>query len=123
MLAMTLLVDVDVPGDPVPAPRPRVGQGRVYMPKRYVAALDDLRTRLLVDLRRRKQRPRYRGPVRVDVTFRVLRAGDVDNYCKTVLDALNEVVIEDDKQVLDLHGKLVPAEGGTGLHVRVETLG
>lgn len=121
---MTVLIDVDVPGDPVPAPRPRVARaGGVYYPKRYKDALDVLRQEFLVDLRRRRIRARQRGPVKVDVTFRVLRAGDVDNLCKTVLDAMQDVVVENDRQVIDLHGKLVPAEGGTGLHVVVETVG
>ena len=119
---MTVLVDVEVPGEPIPAPRPRVSGGRVYMPRRYVEKLDDLRGRFLVDLRRRRQRQRYGGPVRVDVTFSTARAGDVDNRAKTVLDALNGVVIEDDRQLLDLHARMVPARGSPGCHVVVDTI-
>ena len=120
---MTVLVDVDVPGDPVPAPRPRVTSRGTFMPKRYTDAKEDLRRFLFVDLVNRRIRPRHEGPVKVDVTFRVLKAGDVDNLCKTVLDALDDLVIANDRQVVDLHGRLVPAAGGTGLHVIVETVG
>jgi Holliday junction resolvase RusA-like endonuclease len=117
---MTTLVDVTVPGDPVPMPRPRIGQGRVYMPKRFVEARDVLQGSFLVDLARRHSPRRYEGPVRVDLWFSVLRAGDLDNYAKTVLDALNDLVIKDDRQVVDLHARLV-AGSPTGVHVVVET--
>jgi Holliday junction resolvase RusA-like endonuclease len=119
---LTVLVDTVVVGDPVPAPRPRVGQGRVYMPKRAVEAKLNLQQHFLVDLRRRRHRQRYRGPVKVDLWFSVLRAGDVDNYSKLVLDALQGVVLENDRQVVELHARLVPGSP-TGVHVVVETVG
>jgi Holliday junction resolvase RusA-like endonuclease len=119
---MTVLVDVVVPGDPCPAARPRMGQGRVYMPKRYVEAKEDLQRFLFTDLVKRGSPRRYEGPVRVDLWFSVLRAGDLDNYAKTVLDALNDLVIKDDRQVVDLHARLV-AGSPTGVHVVVETTG
>jgi Holliday junction resolvase RusA-like endonuclease len=124
MLAvMTVLVDVDVPGRPVPAPRPRVHAGGAHYPKRYTDAKEDLQRFFLVDLVNRRLRQRYEGAVRVDVTFAVDRRGDVDNLAKTVLDALNGVVLVDDRQVVDLHAKLVPARGSPGLHCKVETVG
>ena len=122
MELMTTLVDVVVPGDPVPAPRPRVGQGRVYMPKRAVEARERLQGFLLQDLVKRHSPRRYEGPVRVDLWFSVLRAGDLDNYAKQVLDALNDLVLKDDRQVVDLHARLV-AGSPTGVHVVVETTG
>jgi Holliday junction resolvase RusA-like endonuclease len=119
---MTVLVDVDVPGAPVPAPRPRVTSRGTFLPKRYTDAVEDLRLRFLVELRRRRLRQRYDGPVKVDVTFATTK-GDVDNLAKTVLDALNGVVLVDDRQVLDLHAKLVPARGSPSARIKVETLG
>lgn len=123
---LTVLVDVVITGDCVPAPRPRVHRGGAHYPARYV----DYRTRLqgefLVALRKRGHRPRHDGPVRLTLTVFVLRAGDADNYAKTVMDALTDVVLVDDKQVIELHVMLVPARlpgGPTGVHVVVETIG
>jgi Holliday junction resolvase RusA-like endonuclease len=63
--------------------------------------------------------PRFDGPVDVTITFAVneimitVRShktehrskvrGDIDNLCKTVLDGLNGVAWDDDRQVVTLH--------------------
>lgn len=39
--------------------------------------------------------------VRIDV-YRKRKAGDVDGYCKSVLDALNGLAYDDDSQVVEL---------------------
>lgn len=46
-----------------------------------------------------------RGPVRVEVQvfLKGQRAGDVDNYAKSILDGCNEVIWLDDQQVIELH--------------------
>lgn len=48
--------------------------------------------------------------------------GDVDNYGKTVLDALNGIAYKDDKQIADLH--LLRRYGRTpGFQIRIERCG
>ncbi len=47
------------------------------------------------------------GTVAVEFTvFRPRRAGDLDNYQKVMFDALNGLLWNDDKQVVEIHGYL-----------------
>lgn len=45
------------------------------------------------------------GPVRVeiDIYLKGQRAGDVDNYAKSILDGCNGLIWVDDRQVVELH--------------------
>ena len=114
---MTLLLDFRIPGEPVPAPRPRasgrIGKvkgklaaiTRIHMPKAYEAELEAVNKRAHA-AGWHHARP-YVGPVRVEVTAvhacpqsderkRTPRpwrwwcgaTNDVDNIAKTYLDAL-----------------------------------
>lgn len=111
--------------EPMPSPRPRVGRNGVYMPTAYVRWKN-----LLVTLLRRSgaiPKTLFQGPLTVTLGFHCqapgylipkrskrtqkplmpkrptgLLCGDLDNFSKSVLDAMNQVVYTDDKQVYDL---------------------
>lgn len=99
-----------VPGRPRVKERPRHGRnGRVYTPRETLE-----REKMVAAV---YGGPKFEGPVVVDVTFgqdntsvtiieldqepTKLR-GDIDNYVKLILDALNGVAWDDDRQVVIL---------------------
>lgn len=86
-----------VPGRCVPCPRPRtVRGGRAYYPKRYTDWLNSAK----VEAYRACGRMLWEGPVSVVAAFYGTRPNaDIDNLLKSVLDAIQGVVIVDDKQV------------------------
>lgn len=87
----------DVHGTPRPKARPRVTSQGTYTPK-SAAAWERLvgQSAWLAGAR-----PHPKGvKVRVEVWLcGVAKAGDVDNYLKAILDGLNGVAYEDDRQV------------------------
>ena len=89
-------------GDPIPAPRPRFGQGRTYMPSRYTAYKLALAWAFKAKMGRRKP---MRGSIILVLDFYRKTRGkvDLDNLAKTVMDAGNGVVWEDDSQIIDKH--------------------
>jgi crossover junction endodeoxyribonuclease RusA len=97
------MIAFTVPGDPVPAPRPRVTRsGGVFTPPKYEAYRDEVAW----EYRRaqgRNGRP-IEGGVIVHATFflRTRRRTDLDNLAKTILDALNGLAYKDDSQVCAL---------------------
>ena len=86
-----------VPGRCVPCPRPRtVRGGKAYYPKRYTDWLASAK----VEAYRACGRTLYLEPVSLSVWFCGARANaDIDNLLKSVLDAIQGVIIVDDKQV------------------------
>jgi len=99
----------------VPAARPRVVGGHAYTPARYESWKQEASWRLHT-----QTSARYDGPVSVTVVVRRDRVeieldetadtrpkglrGDLDNYVKGVLDALQDAgIIRDDRQVHELH--------------------
>lgn len=94
-----MLLEVTVPGRPYPLRRPRVVKGHAYDPPENKAAKERIRWQV-----RWRDEP-YAGPVRIDIVcqYRARSStADVDNLAKTVLDALNNYAIMDDRQVVDL---------------------
>ncbi len=91
------MISFTVPGRCIPCPRPRVARGKkAYFPQRYTDWLDSAR----VEAYRACGRPLWKGPVSVTVAFYGARANaDIDNLLKSVLDAIQGVIIVDDKQV------------------------
>lgn len=113
------MITFRVMGQPVGKARPRVTRaGRVYTPKKTEQAEDDIRkmaTYVMCD------EPPLQGPVELVVVFtmdvppswskakrqqaykqEIKPAGkpDIDNLAKTVMDAINGVVYQDDAQVV-----------------------
>ena len=98
---------LQIPGEPVPKARPRVTKtGHAYTPAKTRAAEHE------IALAWQREYPgiRLTGPLYVEMVFNmkppqgkhpahVMKRPDIDNLQKTVLDALNGVAYEDDKQV------------------------
>ena len=89
-----------VPGRCIPCPRPRVVKGKgAYFPQRYTDWLDSAR----VEAYKACGRPLWTGPVSVTVAFYGARKNaDIDNLLKSCLDAIQGVIIVDDKQVVEV---------------------
>jgi Holliday junction resolvase RusA-like endonuclease len=104
------LLNITVPGDPVPKGRPRAGGGRIYTPARTVAAEANVRA---IALHAYRGEP-WTGPVGIDVTFyfATRRRTDGDNTLKLITDALQcrrdgtRGVIADDSQIEDWHCRI-----------------
>ena len=89
----------EVLGRPMPKHRPRVGRhGNIYTPsetKEY--------EKLVGWVAKCAGCKPLNGPIAVKLhLFLRGRSGDVDNYCKSILDGLNGVAYEDDDQVVEL---------------------
>jgi crossover junction endodeoxyribonuclease RusA len=96
------MIEFVVPGRPVPKARPRLGvRGRkafIYTPpatREY--------EKLVGWVARCAGCKPLNGPLAVKLHLFIRgRSGDVDNYCKSILDGLNGVAYEDDDQVVEL---------------------
>ncbi len=113
-----LLLELSIPGDPVPKGRPRMTRsGRAYTPAKTQDAEDLVGWALRAAL----QGPRARGLVRLELAFRLShrRRCDIDNLAKLVLDAGNLIVWEDDQQVAELSVRLERGSRNPGTDIRV----
>lgn len=106
-----------VPGAPFPYQRPGVNTrtGTLYTKKETREAMRSI----AAVAKTRCPQPELRDPLHVILRFFVHgRGGDVDNLCKTVLDALTGVVWRDDSQVLKLEAAKIRDCGAE--HARTE---
>lgn len=99
-----LVISCEIPGKPIPCPRPRVTHGNTYYPKGYLQWKSDA-TRLLRDACVRQNKGRLiEGPVKVETWFYGAHgSADGDNLQKSCLDAAQGSVIVNDKQVMQGH--------------------
>lgn len=103
---------ITVPETPKSKGRPRLGRrGRVYTP----VATHEAEQRI-AEIWRSLEGPKFEGPVELEVDFYKGKSeiivkvsndiplsglrGDIDNYVKLVMDGLNGVAWDDDKQVV-----------------------
>ncbi len=92
-----------LPYKPKPQPRPRIVKGRrAYYPKSFEEWRKGLEV-LIVDQWNKMGRLRVEGQIKMCLHFYGRKNGDIDNYVKSVLDALQTVLKFDDKQVYELH--------------------
>lgn len=118
---MTVLVNVEIPGEPIPKGRPQVRRnGHAYTPARTRNAEIAFAWRL----RLASKTPPVSGvEVAVNVVFRTAtrRRVDVDNLVKLILDAANGVLWDDDSQVCHLSATIHRGhpQPGTSLIVTV----
>jgi|SRR3989337_1173333 len=91
---------IEVPGRCVPCPRPRAVRGRgAYYPQRYTDWLDSARYETL----RAVGKVLWSGPVSLKALFYGVRPNaDIDNLIKSGMDALQGIIIVDDKQVMSV---------------------
>ena len=121
--------------DPVAKARPRWSHGRVYTPSRTVNAENMIRKAW-----KNAGGEMIHGPVAVSIDFLMqtpkswskakkemaqvqeilpLKKPDIDNLVKTVLDALNGLAYDDDKQIIELSAhKRYNKYPGTVIRVR-----
>lgn len=87
--------------------RPRFGKGFAYTPKRTRDYEKILKLNIM-ELMRSENNLALTGPVHITINFRMLKpkkasnpypSGDLDNYVKAFLDAANEILFVDDKQI------------------------
>lgn len=112
-VGLPTMVSFTVPGEPVPASRPRVTASRgTYMPRKTRDAV------MAVAWHARRSRARFAGPVTVFIhLYTDHRRGDLDNYAKTVLDGLEAGdLLRNDRAASELHvfTHNADAHGGEG---------
>lgn len=111
------MIRFDVEGEPVPQPRPRVYRGKSVLSDTQRSAA--YKGTIAIMARQHIKQPLL-GPIKVTLVFVLARPlsepktkrldraphakdrGDIDNFSKTVLDALNGVAWVDDCQVYSL---------------------
>ena len=105
---------------PVPAARPRVTRWSTFYPKKYTQFKEDMEM-AVNDI----QFVPFEGNIYAQIDFfiqipkswskkkKLAKQGtycdnnaDIDNYCKSILDALNGVYYEDDRQVVMLRARM-----------------
>lgn len=98
---------VEIPGEPVSKGRPRFFNGHAVTPKETRAAeqVVGLLARARLQGRDVDARSLFAATLFFATSSPALR--DLDNLAKLVLDALNKIVWKDDRQVEELHAKLV----------------
>ena len=95
----------------MPSPRPRVGSRGTYMPSAYTEHKEYVKLlcrafkhygtqSLIVELIFTFKRPK-----RLSKNKYSMPVGDLDNLEKTYLDALEGIVYEDDRQIVEKHSK------------------
>lgn len=120
------MVTFEVPGRCVPAPRMTIRKAPVWS-KKGLARLRyfEYRERVAWAAKAAGVHPTdKRVSVRIEVFLYGGREGDLDNYQKTILDALNGVAWRDDRQVVEIwaiKGKAETRER-EGVRVTVDTI-
>ena len=112
----------EMPGDPVPKGRPRIGKGgHAFTPQRT----RDAEAAFGWAAKAAALLGPLAGPLRVEVTFALenRRRVDLDNLAKLALDALNGLWWADDSQIAELRAtKRVVGKGLGSTTVRAETM-
>ncbi len=96
-----MIVELTTPGVPVPLQRSRTGRGRHYLPKRSVAYRETVQAEWMA-----AGRPSL-GDASFSMSARFYGANpraDLDNLVKAILDALNGLAFDDDRQLVCLSG-------------------
>ncbi len=113
--------------EPIPCPRPKVSRsGRVFYPGRYSNWKSRANMMLGPVLASAGILRPWRGPLMLSVDFYVARPKttqldyphpDIDNYVKSIMDALTGLAWEDDRQVVALRAtKNWNVENDTSYH-------
>lgn len=115
---MSPLLEIVIPGDPVPKGRPRVARGRAYTPERTRDAETAFAWHVLAE----RVTP-TNLPVSVRLAFytRTRRRVDLDNLVKLATDSVTGLVWLDDSQIVRLEASKAhdPANPRTVIRVDV----
>ena len=94
------MISVEIPGQPVPCPRPRVSRHGTYYPQRYIDWLSGARALLRDACVRQNKGTLLAGRLSMTMHFTGAAANvDTDNLIKACLDAGQGQVYENDRQV------------------------
>lgn len=94
-------ITITMHGAPRPKQRPRFGHGRAYTPDPTRRFERDFGWTAKIAMRGRS---RFDGPIRIHAVFELPTGarGDLDNFLKSALDAINGIVFGDDGQIVEL---------------------
>jgi len=96
------MIRLEIPGRCVPAPRMTYRSKRSPQTMRYMHYRNQIGW-----IAKQKKVPKLQGPVVFSAIIYLSRGkggvGDLDNYAKTLKDALNGIAWEDDRQVVEAH--------------------
>lgn len=132
---MKFLFESELASNPAPHNQSRYNRyGVVYKSKREKAYITELEIRLRRQIHMNQEFERYGAePIRVDYLFGFVppkswskkkrlqalnceiyptsqQIGDWDNLCKSTQDRLNALIIEDDRYIVDGHGRKIYTE-------------
>ena len=115
-----------VPIVPFGKQRPRVAGGRAYTPKETKSYEAAFALHAKMAMKKSKTPVIVGGKIHISMVFsfpknKINICGDIDNLCKSALDAMQGVVFNDDRYVWSIEAtKAVGAEGST--YVDVEAI-
>jgi len=113
------IIIAEIPGNPMPCPRPRVGRKGTYYPKSYQYWLSGAKALLRDACVKQNGGRLIEAPVSVTMVFMGARGNaDTDNLIKAVLDAAQGQVILNDRQVKHIEASNKLGEPGTNVVVR-----
>ena len=97
------MIDLFIPVKPVPKERPRLRRGIVYTPAKTAKAERDIGL-IMKSYMNKNDIHITCGALVMESLFITadLRQADIDNYVKLVMDALNKIVYEDDRQIVKI---------------------
>ncbi len=105
------MIKATIPGRPFPCPRPRWGQGRTYKPGAYQDWLKGASTLLRNAAVEQNGGRLIHSPVRVVLMFYGAHgSSDIDNLVKSVLDASQGQVFDNDRQVVELEAHKIASK-------------
>ena len=95
-----------VPGQPLPKARPRIGKNGAYTPQKTLAYENTIGWCVRAEMADFEP---LRGDIGIKLDFyrKGRRRADLDNMIKSVLDGLNGILFEGDKQVCRLVASVV----------------
>lgn len=115
-------IELVIPGEPVPKGRPRINRktGTVYTPKRTKDYEEFIKWKLISEYKEIPKMDEIVATVRFYLSIpksaskkrkermskdieRPTKTPDIDNLFKSVLDGLNKLAFEDDKQIVEAH--------------------
>lgn len=110
-----------VEGQPLPKERPRIGKNRAYTPPKTQAWENTIAWGVRAKMGHLEP---FMGDVKVTLVFhrKGKKRADLDNFCKSALDAMNGIVYHDDKQVTRLEAIVIYGSPEPGVSIKVDSI-